>query len=192
MVIEGGDVWGNGAGAAGYAMPVTEGGGRAVLEDEQPDSYQRRLGARLRALRRARGLRLQDVELRSGGRFKAVVIGSYERGDRAIAAHRLAALAAFYDVPLEDVLPDTDRSHHRPRGREDDVVLAVDVLAARTDPEVAPLQRLVHHVQWQRGDYNGRMLTMRGDDLRTVAVSLGMAPDGYVAWLAEEGLLVAS
>jgi transcriptional regulator with XRE-family HTH domain len=192
MAIEGGRVGFNGASTAGYAMPVTEDGGHGVAEDEQPESYQRRLGARLRALRRARGLRLQDVELRSGGRFKAVVIGSYERGDRAIAAHRLAALAAFYDVPLEDVLPDTDRAHHRPRGRDDDVVLAVDVLAARTDPEVAPLQRLVHHVQWQRGDYNGRMLTMRGDDLRTVAVSVGMAPDGYVAWLSEEGLLVAS
>jgi hypothetical protein len=56
---------------------------------------------------------------------------------------------------------------------------------------VAPLQRLVHHVQWQRGDYNGRMLTMRGDDLRTVAVSAGMPTDGFVAWLAEEGLLAA-
>jgi hypothetical protein len=126
-----------------------------------------------------------------GGRFKAVVIGSYERGDRAIAAHRLAALAAFYDVPLEDMLPDTGRTHHRPRGRSDDVVLAVDVLATRDDPLVAPLQRLVHHVQWQRGDYNGRMLTMRGDDLRTVAVSAGMPTDGFVAWLAEEGLLAA-
>jgi transcriptional regulator with XRE-family HTH domain len=167
--------------------PVSE-GHRSARRDE--DGYQRRLGERLRAIRRARGLRLQDVEVRSGGRFKAVVVGSYERGDRAVAAHRLAALASFYDVPLQDVLPDgvgTRRPH-----AADEVALAVDELRRRDDPELAPLSRLVHHVQWLRGDYNGRILTLRGDDLRTLAVAFGLAPEDLSGWLDERGLLATA
>jgi transcriptional regulator with XRE-family HTH domain len=165
---------------------VTSDNGGAPTASE--DGYQRRLGERLRAVRRARGLRLQDVENRSAGRFKAVVVGSYERGDRAISAHRLAALATFYDVPLEDVLPD-GHTVRRARAGSDEVPLALDRLRASVDPDLEPLARLVHHVQWQRGDYNGRILTLRGDDLRTLAVALGVAPDDLPAWLEERGLL---
>jgi transcriptional regulator with XRE-family HTH domain len=160
-------------------------GHRSAPRDD--DGYQRRLGERLRAIRRARGLRLQDVEIRSGGRFKAVVVGSYERGDRAVAAHRLAALASFYDVPLQDVLPD-GISVRRTRDA-DEVALSVEELRRRDDPELAPLSRLVHHVQWLRGDYNGRILTLRGDDLRTLAVAFGVPPEELSAWLDERGLL---
>jgi transcriptional regulator with XRE-family HTH domain len=153
-------------------------------------AYQQRLGARLRAIRRAQGLRLQDVEIRSDGRFKAVVIGSYERGDRAVSAHRLAALAAFYEVPVSELLPED----HWPRSnaRGSGVRLAVDRLrAASPDPELAPLHRLVQHVQWLRGDYNGRVLSLRGDDLQTVAIALGIDPDELGGWLAERDLLAA-
>jgi transcriptional regulator with XRE-family HTH domain len=165
-------------------VPSRNGAAPAVPDD----GYQRRLGERLRAIRRARGLRLQDVENRSDGRFKAVVVGSYERGDRAISAHRLAALATFYDVPLEDVLPDGN-TVRRARAGSDELPLALDRLRAGDDPELEPLARLVHHVQWQRGDYNGRVLTLRGDDLRTLAVALGIVPDDLPAWLVERGLL---
>jgi transcriptional regulator with XRE-family HTH domain len=150
--------------------------------------YQRRLGMRLREVRRARGLRLQDVEQRSGGSFKAVVIGSYERGDRAISAHRLAALATFYDVPLEELLP-SDGSPRRTPSRNDDVPLALDRLRVLDAPELEPLARLAHHIQWRRGDYNGRVLTLRADDLRTLAIALGVPPDGLAGWLDERGLL---
>jgi hypothetical protein len=89
--------------AAGASTPPVAGAAGDLGGDTDPlasdQGYQRRLGERLRAVRRSHGMRLQDVEERSGGRFKAVVIGSYERGDRAIATHKLAALAAFYGVP---------------------------------------------------------------------------------------------
>src|SRR5690606_22454217 len=67
-------------------------GGVPSRQDAE-EALQRALGARLREARRARGLTLQDVEERSGGRWKAVVIGSYERGDRAVSAARLTELA---------------------------------------------------------------------------------------------------
>lgn len=152
------------------------------------EEFQRRLGARLRAVRRSHELRLQDVETRSDGRFKAVVVGSYERGDRAVSASKLVALAAFYGVPVAELLPDDEW----PRGsaREGGLALAVDRLGDE-DQELLPLRRLVQHVQWLRGDYNGRVLSLRGDDLRTVAIALGVDPDHLEAWLDERGLLVS-
>lgn len=165
-------------------------------DSASPDSasaderYQVRLGERLRAIRRAQGLRLRDVQINSEGRFKAVVVGSYERGDRAVTAHKLASLAEFYGVPLTEILPDEVAPDTT--GRDGGVRLAVDRLRAAEDrAETAPLLRLVQHVQWLRGDYNGRVLSLRGDDLRTVAVALDLQPDGLATWLEERGLLVS-
>src|SRR5581483_10379808 len=77
---------------------------------DRPDAaaqrFDRALGARLRAIRTQRHLSLQGVERTSDGRWKAVVVGSYERGDRAISVHRLAELAEFYEVPVADLLPE--------------------------------------------------------------------------------------
>jgi transcriptional regulator with XRE-family HTH domain len=156
--------------------------------EETAGSYQQRLGAKLRSVRRERGLRLQDVEELSEGRFKAVVVGSYERGDRAVSAHKLARLAAFYEVPVVELLPDEQRST---RHRSDDG-LVVDLQRLRDqadDPELAPLLRLVRHVQWLRDDYNGQVLSLRTDDLRTIAVSMGAPAERLDSWLDERELL---
>ena len=67
--------------------------------------YARALGSRLRAIRQQQGLSLQGVEEKSDGRWKAVVIGSYERGDRAVTVAKLAELAEFYGVPVAELLP---------------------------------------------------------------------------------------
>jgi len=61
--------------------------------------YARALGARLRAIRTQQGLSLHGVEEKSEGRWKAVVVGSYERGDRAVTVQRLSELAVFYGDP---------------------------------------------------------------------------------------------
>jgi transcriptional regulator with XRE-family HTH domain len=53
---------------------------------------------RLRELRNARGLSLTGASARSG--IPAVVIGSYERGDRTPTAGRLQKLLAIYGYAL--------------------------------------------------------------------------------------------
>ena len=70
-----------------------------------PSDYAKALGARLRSIRQQQGLSLHGVEQKSKGRWKAVVVGSYERGDRAVTVQRLAELAAFYGVPVAELLP---------------------------------------------------------------------------------------
>ncbi|WP_271636820.1 helix-turn-helix domain-containing protein [Solicola gregarius] len=67
--------------------------------------YAKAVGQRLRAIRQRHGLSLKGVEQRSRGRWKAVVVSSYERGDRSVSVQRLYELAEFYAVPITDLLP---------------------------------------------------------------------------------------
>ncbi len=70
--------------------------------------YADALGAKLRAAREGQGLSLAMVEERTGGEFKAAIVGAYERGDREISMSRLAGLAGFYQWPVADLLPTDD------------------------------------------------------------------------------------
>src|SRR5438105_11167961 len=67
--------------------------------------YARRVGERLRAIRKQKGLSLHEVEDASTQEFKASVLGAYERGERAISVPRLQRLARFYNVPVDQLLP---------------------------------------------------------------------------------------
>jgi len=53
-------------------------------------------------------LSLQQVQQQSKGRWHASVVGSYERGDRALAVQKLAGLARFYRVGVSELLPPDD------------------------------------------------------------------------------------
>ena len=77
--------------------------------DEEPQStaYGRKVGERLRSIRRQKRLSLQDVEATPRQEFKASVLGAYERGERAISVPRLQRLARFYNVPVDQLLPPT-------------------------------------------------------------------------------------
>jgi transcriptional regulator with XRE-family HTH domain len=150
-----------------------------------PQEYAKALGAKLRAIRQQQGLSLHGVEQRSQGRWKAVVVGSYERGDRAVTVQRLFELADFYGVPVHELLPGgspvgpaQDRPHR--------LVLDLERLASIEIDEAALLGRFAATIQAQRGDYNGRVLTIREDDLRTLAVMYNepasVLADRFVTW----------
>lgn len=68
--------------------------------------YNRRLGERLRQARNDHGWSLTTVEDLSGGALKAVLIGSYERGDRHPTLDRLAQIAAVYGISVHDLVPE--------------------------------------------------------------------------------------
>mgnify|MGYP000293531542 CR=1 FL=1 len=68
-------------------------------------AYGRKVGERLRLIRRQKRLSLQEVEATSEQEFKASVLGAYERGERAISVPRLQRLARFYRVPVDQLLP---------------------------------------------------------------------------------------
>ncbi|MGH3443291.1 MAG: transcriptional regulator [Nitriliruptorales bacterium] len=156
--------------------------------------YQQLLGRRLRAIRQQQDLTLQQVEEKSGGTWKAVVIGAYERGDRAISAAKLAALADFYSVPVGELLPEPPNAVMPAApdvGEEHTVVLDLTRLAEEESPALRPISRYATTIQQQRGDYNGRMLTLRSEDVRTLSVVLGVSTDEFIDRLTREGVVVA-
>ena len=136
--------------------------------------YAQALGARLRAIRTQQGLSLHGVEEKSQGRWKAVVVGSYERGDRAVTVQRLAELADFYGVPVAELLPDSAPSGAaEPPPR---LILDLEQLQVVPAEQAGPLARYAATIQAQRGDYNGQVLSIRQDDLRTLAVIYDESP----------------
>lgn len=146
--------------------------------------YARALGGKLRAIRQQQGLSLHGVEEKSEGRWKAVVVGSYERGDRAVTVQKLAELADFYGVPVAELLPDGSPSASaEPPPR---LVIDLERLGQVPAEKAGPLARYAAAIQAQRGDYNGRVLSIRQDDLRTLAVIYDEPPsmlaDQLITW----------
>ena len=149
--------------------------------------YAKALGSRLRAIRTQQGLSLHGVEEKSNGRWKAVVVGSYERGDRAVTVQRLSELADFYNVPISELLPKGTPS----AAVESSQRLVIDLEALQTieSDERKLLARYAATIQSQRGDYNGRVLSIRQDDLRTLAVIYDESPSQLTEQLINWGVL---
>jgi transcriptional regulator with XRE-family HTH domain len=151
--------------------------------------YAKALGARLRAIRQQQGLSLQRVEQRSHGTWKAVVVGSYERGDRAVTVARLADLADFYGVPMTELLPGPPPEPVGDSTAPERVVLDLERLGRVPAERAGPLSRFVATIQRRRGDYNGRVLTLRHDDLSTLALIYDSSVDELVAGFRAWGVL---
>ena len=149
--------------------------------------YARALGGRLRAIRTQQGLSLHGVEEKSEGRWKAVVVGSYERGDRAVTVQRLAELADFYAVPVSELLPDSAPSG----AAEPPPRLIIDLEKLQVVPaeRAGPLARYAATIQAQRGDYNNKVLSIRGEDLRSLSIIYDLSEGELTERLIEWGVL---
>ncbi|MCW2595126.1 MAG: hypothetical protein QOJ78_1665 [Pseudonocardiales bacterium] len=175
--------------------------GRSVDDDAVAnEGYAKALGARLRAIRMQQHLSLHGVERKSSGKWKAVVVGSYERGDRAVSVQRLSELADFYGVAVSDLLPPDDSPFaggptSTPLSR---IVLNLDKVSALTDAHADILRRFVSSIQRQRGDVGARTLPVRHEDLRTLALmydaTIEALTERLVRWqvLAPESVIVDS
>lgn len=146
--------------------------------------YAKALGAKLRGIRQQQGLSLHGVEQKSTGRWKAVVVGSYERGDRAVTVQKLAELADFYGIPVGELLPEGRISS----GSEAATKIAINLERLQELPadQAGPLARYAAAIQTQRGDYNGKVLSIRTEDLRSLAIiydlTAGELTDLLIGW----------
>ena len=144
--------------------------------------YARALGTKLRAIRAQQHLSLHGVERKSGGRWKAVVVGSYERGDRAVSVQRLAELAEFYGVPVGELLPDEQPPMSTAPGLSK-IVLNLERLQTMQHEEIAPLARFAAAIQRRRGDYGNRVLSIRSEDLRSLSIIYDTSEQGLTEQL---------
>lgn len=122
-----------------------------------------RIGQELKKIRKQRGLSLAEVESLSEGRWKAVVVGSYERADRAITIGRLGALMALYQAPISALFP-------QPEVERDTAKITFD-LARRSDldRQYPGLANFLTSIINTRGDWNGHILSIRESDLHMIA-----------------------
>ena len=162
-------------------------------EDALSAEYNVRVGERLRAIRRQKKLSLQEVEANSHEEFKASVLGAYERGERSISLPRLRRLADLYDVPIEQLLP-KEVEFADGRSSSASTKLAIDLVKLTNidGPGFATLSRYLSMIQVQRGDFNGKVFTVRADDVRAIAVMLDVAIDDVRVHLEEIGILFHS
>lgn len=153
------------------------------------DPYALALGERLRRVRLQQRLSLHDVEARSDGELKASVLGAYERGERAVSISRLHLMAEFFRVPVGELLPElTGRGPTV--GEVDGDGLVLDLVALEDLRADEPLlARYIDAIKARRGDYNGKVLTIRRDDLDLLAAVLETTPDALRTRLATSGLV---
>jgi transcriptional regulator with XRE-family HTH domain len=177
------------------------------VDEKAASAYARRVGERLRAIRKQKGLSLQEVEAASAQEFKASVLGAYERGERSISVPRLQRLARYYNVPVDQLLPrdididltgaveDDGEGEYTRRSfwGESAEKITIDLTAFERlqAPEAEMLQRYLNMIQVQRQDFNGRMLTIRADDLRAIACLFGTDSEGIVRRLDDLNLRLA-
>ncbi|OIQ76811.1 hypothetical protein GALL_415070 [mine drainage metagenome] len=134
---------------------------------------------------------LLEVESRSEGRWKAVVVGSYERGDRAISANNLMALAEFYQMPAAALMSDFGDMAGIPSKSSGVIRTLVDLPALRDCQSeiVVSMKRLVNALQLARNDWNGQVLSLRRTDLTMLAMLADCPPSVFAQRCVELGVL---
>jgi hypothetical protein len=127
---------------------------------------------------------LQDVERYSNGKWKAVVIGSYERADRAISLKKAISLMEFYQVPVTELFPESPPPIQMSN-------LAIDL--ARLSNEQSPFSSIVkkftNAIANRRKDWNGQILSVRANDLQFLAMLLQQNENSVLEHLEKLGLV---
>jgi transcriptional regulator with XRE-family HTH domain len=150
------------------------------------------VSARIRNLRKSRGLTLHDIEKLSQGSVKAVVMGSYERGTRAISLARCLELANLFAIPVSELLsePDalsqinqTSQTSQRGDSKRFDLRRSSDLASTKGDREFIGLYKFLIAIAQRRGDWNGEILTLRNTDLDTLTLLLEMRKNDLQSWL---------
>ena len=141
---------------------------------------------RLRTIRKSKGWSLQDVERNSNGKWKAVVIGSYERSDRAISLKKAIALMQFYQVPVTELFPELS-----PQTMSRSIALDLNGLSNNSDQGGQVINRFAKSICNRRKDWNGKVLTIRANDLQFLALLLEKSEAKTIDYLVEMKLIKA-
>ena len=154
--------------------------------------YPKALGERLRKIRLQKGMSLQDVQEASDGKWKAAVVGAYERGDRNVTVTRLSELSDFYGVPVSEIIPSDESTAPAPVEARRRVILDLERLERIPERDREPIARFAGAIQIQRGDFNGRVLTIREEDLISLALVYQTTANELSRRLEDWGLLTSS
>ena len=121
------------------------------------------LQARLRSIRESQGLTLSQVAAKSNGGFSAIALGSYERGDRSISAHKLLEISNLYQVPIAEIFKAPEKSLETGR-----VIIDLRKLNNSSDDLSKRFKVIVEKIAAMRNDWNGELLSMRTSDIASL------------------------
>lgn len=141
---------------------------------------------RLRIIRKSKGWSLQDVERNSNGKWKAVVIGSYERSDRSISLRKAISLMEFYQVPISELFPEISQET-----KAKSISINLLNLADTQNTNSENLRKFTKSIGDRRKDWNGKILTIRANDLQFLSLLLGLNVSATLDYLAEADLLIS-
>lgn len=137
------------------------------------------VSSRVRAIRIAKGLTLHEVEVASNRRIRAVVLGSYERGDRTLSVRMAIIIAQFYGVPLSYLLEEPEK----PAGKASAAILDLRrirlIMADSTlPPGIKSTLRsaitFTGEIIKLRNDWNGEIISLRNSDMVLLAAAIGI------------------
>ena len=151
------------------------------------------IASSIRAIRKQKGLTLKDVESQSKGIWKAVVIGSYERCDRALSLKKAISLAAFYQVPLDELLGLASKQNSSEPENFTKITIDIRKISglAKIDEKAHRILTLLALLCAKRKDWNGEVISIRRSDLETLAI---LSDDSEVQtrnWMNQNALLIS-
>lgn len=130
------------------------------------------LQARLRSIRESQGLTLSQVAAMSNGRVSAIALGSYERGDRAISAHKLLEISKIYQIPVTELFKAPEKTLASGR-----VIIDLRKLRESSDECSQRFNAILENIAAMRNDWNGELLSIRGSDIASLQAFAGFSAD---------------
>jgi len=148
---------------------------------------------RIRTLRKARGWTLHDVQAHSSGSIKAVVMGSYERGTRALSLARSIEIAELFGIPIANLLGDFSRTEAtNPETLTIDQRRLGELAESDPDQKIKTLQLFISAIAARRSDWNGEVMTLRANDFDTLTLLFALSLPELKVWLTEKRLALIS
>jgi len=130
------------------------------------------LHTRMRLIREARHLTLKQAAKLSKGEISAIALGSYERGDRSVSAHKLITIANLYEVPISELFED-------PRSFLPEERISIDLrkILLTSNPVAQKLTEVLRNIARMRGDWNGEVISLRAQDMKSFQVFTGLSAE---------------
>ena len=124
-----------------------------------------RFQRRLRAVREAQGLTLNQVAVLSSGTISAIALGSYERGDRSMSATKVLEIAKIYKIPVSELFEQPQKLVANKR-----VVIDYRKLNSGDDPNAQILLNVINKIASIRRDWNGELISLRESDIASLQI----------------------
>jgi len=130
------------------------------------------LNTRMRLIRESRHLTLVQAAKLSKGQISAIALGSYERGDRAVSARKLITIANLYEVPISELF-------EAPRDFMPEERISIDIrrILLTSNPAAQKFTEVLRNIARMRGDWNGEVISLRGQDVNNFQVFTGLTTE---------------